>query len=58
MSSDVFRDLIAQGHPYVAELAKATNYELVDLPTSHWPQFTKPAELVQVILAAVDKTHR
>ena len=58
MSSEVFRDLIAQGHPYVAELAKATNYELVDLPTSHWPQFTKPAELVQVILAAVDKTHR
>ena len=54
MSSDMFRKLIAQGHPYVAELGKATNYELVDLPTSHWPQFTKPAELAQVILAAVD----
>jgi len=52
MSSDVFRDLIAQGHPYVAELGKATNYELVDLPTGHWPQFTKPAELAQLIVAA------
>jgi pimeloyl-ACP methyl ester carboxylesterase len=55
MSSDVFRDLIAQGHPYVSELAKATNYELVDLPTGHWPQFTKPAELARLILAAVDE---
>jgi pimeloyl-ACP methyl ester carboxylesterase len=55
MSSDVFRDLIAQGHPYVAELGKATDYELVDLPTGHWPQLTKPAELAQLILAAVNR---
>lgn len=55
MSSDVFRDLIAQGHHYVAELGKATDYELVDLPTGHWPQLTKAAELAQLILAAVDR---
>lgn len=55
MSSEVFRDLIAQGHPYVAELGKSTDYELVDLPTGHWPQLTKPAELAQLILAAVDR---
>jgi pimeloyl-ACP methyl ester carboxylesterase len=34
---------------------KATNYELVVLPTGHWPQVTKPAELAQLILAAVDR---
>lgn len=54
MPSSVVQDLIAQGHPYVAELARLTDYELVDLPTGHWPQFTRPAELATLILAAVD----
>jgi pimeloyl-ACP methyl ester carboxylesterase len=26
--------------------------DLVDLPTGHWPQFTRPKELVQAILRA------
>jgi pimeloyl-ACP methyl ester carboxylesterase len=30
--------------------------EYVDLPTGHWPQFTKPAKLAQAILAAVERT--
>jgi hypothetical protein len=30
--------------------------DYVDLPTGHWPQFTKPAELGAAILAAVDRT--
>jgi hypothetical protein len=29
--------------------------EYIDLPTGHWPQFTKPAELGQAILTAVDR---
>jgi pimeloyl-ACP methyl ester carboxylesterase len=49
------REWIASGSSYMAELAAMTNYELVDLPTGHWPQFTKPAELARVILAAVDR---
>jgi len=55
MPSSVFRELIEQGHPYVAELGRATNYELVDLPTGHWPQFTRPDDLAEVILAAVGR---
>jgi hypothetical protein len=27
----------------------------MDLPTGHWPQFTKPAQLAQTILVAVDR---
>lgn len=50
------RELMAQGHPYVAELAQLHELEIVDLPTGHWPQFTKPAELGAAILAAVDRT--
>jgi pimeloyl-ACP methyl ester carboxylesterase len=46
------RQWIAEEHPYVRELAKIREVELVDLPTGHWPQFTRPADLAQVILAS------
>jgi pimeloyl-ACP methyl ester carboxylesterase len=49
------REWIAQGHPYVAELAAMRDVEYVDLPTGHWPQFTKPMELGQAILTAVER---
>jgi len=54
-SSELLREWIAQGHPYVAELAAMRNVEYIDLPTGHWPQFTKPVQLGQAILAAVDR---
>jgi len=46
---------IEAGHPYVAELARIHDVEYVDLPTGHWPQFTRPAELGAAIRAAVDR---
>ena len=52
--ADQMREWIAGGIPFAAELAAIKDYELVDLPTGHWPQLTKPAELAQAILAAVD----
>jgi pimeloyl-ACP methyl ester carboxylesterase len=42
-------------HGEMAEIPKLTNVDLVDLPTGHWPQFTKPTELAATILAAVDR---
>lgn len=54
--SSMLREWIAAGHPFVAELARIRDVEYVDLPTGHWPQFTKPAELASAILAAVDRT--
>lgn len=53
-SSDQLREWIAQRHPYVAELAAMRDVEYVDLPTGHWPQFTRPTELAQAILRAVE----
>lgn len=35
------------------ELARVKEVEYVDLPTGHWPQVTRPADLAQLILAAV-----
>lgn len=51
----IMQQWIDGGSPYVSELAHIHDYELVDLPTGHWPQFTKPEELAAVILAAVDR---
>jgi pimeloyl-ACP methyl ester carboxylesterase len=46
-------ELIRQEDPYVRELAKVRDVDYVDLPTGHWPQFTRPEELGQVILASL-----
>lgn len=54
--SAMLREWITAGHPFVAELARVRDVEYVDLPTGHWPQFTKPAELARAILTAVDRT--
>lgn len=42
-------------HGEMSELRLTKDAELVDLPTGHWPQLTKPAELATTILAAVDR---
>ncbi|MGK3955292.1 alpha/beta fold hydrolase [Arthrobacter sp. R4] len=54
--SSLLTEWIDAGHPFVAELARIRDVEYVDLPTGHWPQFTKPGELGQAILKAVDRT--
>jgi pimeloyl-ACP methyl ester carboxylesterase len=53
--TDLMREWLAGGVPFVSELAQVKDYELVDLPTGHWPQLTKPRELAAVILAAVGR---
>ncbi|MGH9890880.1 MAG: alpha/beta fold hydrolase, partial [bacterium] len=53
--SAMLREWMDQGHPYTAELARIGSVELVDLPTGHWPQFTRPAELAGAILLAVER---
>lgn len=55
LPSSLLQEWIDAGHPFTAELARIRDVEFVDLPTGHWPQFTKPAELAQAILAAVDR---
>jgi pimeloyl-ACP methyl ester carboxylesterase len=47
---------IASGHPNVSELALIHDVDYVELPTGHWPQFTRPAELGAAILDAVERT--
>ncbi|MCC7127737.1 MAG: alpha/beta hydrolase [Microbacteriaceae bacterium] len=51
--SSKYLELIAQNHPWVSELTAIKEREFIDLPTGHWPQFTKPVELAEIIVAAV-----
>jgi pimeloyl-ACP methyl ester carboxylesterase len=51
--SSALREWIAQGEPYVTELGMLRNVDYLDLPTGHWPQFTRPADLGQAILASI-----
>jgi pimeloyl-ACP methyl ester carboxylesterase len=44
---------VAEGAPFVRELAAMRNVDYVDLPTGHWPQFTRPAELGRILVEAI-----
>jgi pimeloyl-ACP methyl ester carboxylesterase len=50
-SSEKLKEWMAQGH--LDELARIRQVHVVDLPTGHWPQFTRPRELGRAILDAV-----
>ena len=47
------REWMDQGEANLRELAKLHDVEYVDLPTGHWPKFTRPVELGQAIAASV-----
>ncbi|MFC6081338.1 alpha/beta fold hydrolase [Sphaerisporangium aureirubrum] len=44
---------MSQGEPNLLELSKLRDVEYVDLPTGHWPQFTRPGDLAQAILHSI-----
>ncbi|GAA2235102.1 alpha/beta hydrolase [Herbiconiux moechotypicola] len=44
---------IASGHPLFAEFPPMRSVTVVELPTSHWPQLTRPAELGRILVDAV-----
>ena len=52
-SSAMIREWMEQELPFVRELGKIRDVDYIDLPTGHWPQFTRPGELGQAILASV-----
>lgn len=51
-SSDQVKELVRAGHPMFADVAHFTSAEYVDLATGHWPMWSKPAELAEIIAAA------
>ncbi len=51
--SSAITEWIAADSPFTRELARVKHVDYVDLPTGHWPQFTKPVQLGQAITAAI-----
>jgi pimeloyl-ACP methyl ester carboxylesterase len=51
-SSAELREWMAGGEPQLAELAAVRTVRFIDLPTGHWPQFTRPRDLGEAIVRA------
>ncbi len=52
-TSEALRGWIDRGLAPVQELTRIREVEYVDLPTGHWPQFTRPEDLARAILASI-----
>ena len=44
------------GHPMFAEVANLEHVDVVDLPTGHWPMWSRPGDLAEVIRSAAART--
>ncbi len=49
MTSQQVRDLAAQGAPFLAGLAELEHLAYVDLPTGHWPMWSRPGDLAELL---------
>jgi pimeloyl-ACP methyl ester carboxylesterase len=52
-TTEMLRGWIERGLAPVREFERIRDVEYVDLPTGHWPQFTRPVDLAQAILRAL-----
>ena len=48
-TSEQYRDAVKEGHAFVRGFAELRDVTWVDLPTSHWPMWSKPQELAAII---------
>ncbi|TKV57406.1 alpha/beta hydrolase [Nakamurella flava] len=52
LAGDRMLELARAGHPMFAPVTALEDLELVDLPTGHWPMWSRPRDLARVIDAA------
>ena len=55
-SSQEYKDSMDEGYAWLAGLHEVRNITWVDLPTSHWPMWSRPKELAEII-GGVAKAH-
>ncbi len=56
LPSEQIKAAVEQGYAWVAGLAELRNVTYVDLPTSHWPMWSRPDDLAAII-AGVAEAH-
>lgn len=52
-TSQQVKDALQEGHAWLAGLAELRNVTYVDLPTSHWPMWSRPDDLAEIIADVV-----
>lgn len=52
ISGEQVMELVKAGHPMFAEVANLERVDVVDLPTGHWPMWSRPRDLAEIIRAA------
>ncbi|HET6560403.1 MAG TPA: alpha/beta hydrolase [Marmoricola sp.] len=57
-SSEDYRSYAEQGMPFLAGLLDHKAIEYVDLPTGHWPMWSEPEKLAEVIATAAGRVER
>ena len=48
-TSDQYRDAIEAGYEFVAGLSEARDVTWIDLPTSHWPMWSRPDDIAEIL---------
>jgi hypothetical protein len=48
-TSDQYRDAVEEGYGFLRGLTELRTVTYVDLPTSHWPMWSRPKELAGII---------
>lgn len=56
ISGEQVRELVQTGHPMFAEVANLEHVDIIDLPTGHWPMWSRPRDLAEVIRSAASYT--
>ncbi|MGE3074963.1 MAG: alpha/beta fold hydrolase [Dehalococcoidia bacterium] len=50
-SSEQYKEAAQAGYPWMNGLNEVKNLTYIDLPTSHWPMWSRPKELAEIIAA-------
>ena len=48
-TSEQYKDAVKEGYAWLAGLTELRDVTWVDLPTSHWPMWSRPKELAEII---------
>lgn len=57
-TSDEYREAVRAGYGFLAGLADLQQLTYVDLPTSHWPMWSRPTELASIIGGIAKRSRR
>lgn len=50
-------ELAHTGHPMFAEVANLEHLDVIDLPTGHWPMWSRPRDLAEAIQSEASRTN-